>query len=412
MPGSSQLSGPVAYDGNDSRFVAENEIATFPCTKSLYIARDEIEEKSPSRKDGIDSSKEYELRKSYCTFLKDLGGKLRMPHVVIATSTVFSHRFFLYQSHHKNDRYTIATACMFLAGKVEEARRALEEVVLVSYCLQNKNNPMAAKEFKEKEVSEKQKELVLLAEHMVLVTLDFELKVRHPHSFVLLATSELKYASEVLVPVSYIILNDVLYTTLCLQFKPQQIAASALLLAAKLLKFKFPVKGWWKQFNVTLHELEEICSQILELYERERCLFPVVQSSSSSSSVDDKANFLLECPSNTAAGNLRNHGTPRDSSGAFPNNSSLAKGNNHKSLSLVGRPPSTSLPATRPKLGFKEFPKTSSKDTDFTFKDSEAPVKRKRPDDNGISELQHANNKHKQTSAPRKASKGLPTRSK
>ncbi|MCO5602367.1 hypothetical protein L7F22_056498 [Adiantum nelumboides] len=152
MPGSSQLSGQVAYDGSDLRFVAENENVGLACSKgTLYIARDEIEERSPSKRDGIHLSKEYELRKSYCSFLKDLGIKLRMPHVVIATSTVFAHRFFLYQSHHKNDCYTIATACMFLAGKVEEARRALEEVVLVSYCLQNKNNPMAAHEFKEKE---------------------------------------------------------------------------------------------------------------------------------------------------------------------------------------------------------------------------------------------------------------------
>lgn len=52
-----------------------------------------------------------------------------------------------------------------------------------------------------------------------------------------------------------------LYTTLCLQFKPQHIAASALLLAAKLLKFKFPFKGWWKVFNVTPHQLEGICDQ-------------------------------------------------------------------------------------------------------------------------------------------------------
>ncbi|KAH7443598.1 hypothetical protein KP509_02G041600 [Ceratopteris richardii] len=257
MPGSSQLLGPTTHERNDLKIVSEHVNRYNLCSKGdYYIARAEIEGRSPSQKDGIDSSKEYELRKSYCTFLKDLGGKLRMPHIVIATSTVFSHRFFLHQSHCKNDRFTIATACMFLAGKVEEARRTLEDVVLVSYCLQNKDNPMASQEFKETEVCERQKELVLLAEHMVLVTLDFELKVRHPHSFVLLAASELKISCQGLVPVSYIILNDVLYTTLCLQFRPQHIAVSALLLAAKLLKFKFPVKNWWKRFCVTRHQLD------------------------------------------------------------------------------------------------------------------------------------------------------------
>lgn len=415
MPGSSQLSGPVAYEGNDLRYVAENESVAFPCSKgAFYIARDEIEERSPSKKDGIDSSKEYELRKSYCTFLKELGIKLRMPHVVIATSTVFSHRFFLYQSHHKNDRYIISTACMFLAGKVEEARRALEEVVLVSYCLQNKHNPMAAQEFKEKEVCERQKELVLLAEHMVLVTLDFELKVRHPHSFVLLATSEIKFACEALVPLSYIILNDSLYTTLCLQFKPQHIAVSALLFAAKLLKYRFPSKNWWKQFNVTTNQLKEICNQILELYERERVPFSVVQSGSSSSSVDDKANVLLDCPSTLAASNLQNHGgTPQEhamyNSGAFTNNSSLTRVTNHKS-SLPKRPPSMSAATTKPKLGFKDLPKASAKDTELAFREPEAPSRKKRPLE-ANADIQHAN-RQKLSATPKKGSKGVPTRSK
>ncbi|GJV32651.1 magnesium protoporphyrin IX methyltransferase, chloroplastic, partial [Tanacetum coccineum] len=37
-----------------------------------YFSRKEIEEKSPSRSDGIDLKKETYLRKSYCTFLQDL----------------------------------------------------------------------------------------------------------------------------------------------------------------------------------------------------------------------------------------------------------------------------------------------------------------------------------------------------
>jgi len=42
------------------------------------MSRKEIEENSPSRKDGIDLKKETSLRKSYCTFLKDLGIRLKL----------------------------------------------------------------------------------------------------------------------------------------------------------------------------------------------------------------------------------------------------------------------------------------------------------------------------------------------
>lgn len=43
-----------------------------------YFGRKEIEENSPSRLDGIDLKKETYLRKSYCTFLQDLGMRLKV----------------------------------------------------------------------------------------------------------------------------------------------------------------------------------------------------------------------------------------------------------------------------------------------------------------------------------------------
>ena len=43
-----------------------------------YFSRKEIEENSPSRGDGVDLKKETYLRKSYCTFLQDLGMRLKV----------------------------------------------------------------------------------------------------------------------------------------------------------------------------------------------------------------------------------------------------------------------------------------------------------------------------------------------
>ena len=43
-----------------------------------YFSRKEIEENSPSRRDGVDLKKEAYLRKSYCTFLQDLGMRLKV----------------------------------------------------------------------------------------------------------------------------------------------------------------------------------------------------------------------------------------------------------------------------------------------------------------------------------------------
>lgn len=45
---------------------------------SWYFSKEEIEKNSPSRKDGIDRTKESQLRMFYCSFLRDIGIKLHL----------------------------------------------------------------------------------------------------------------------------------------------------------------------------------------------------------------------------------------------------------------------------------------------------------------------------------------------
>ncbi|XAR56901.1 hypothetical protein NMG60_11037541 [Bertholletia excelsa] len=238
-----------------------------------YFSRKEIEDHSPSRHDGIDLKKETNLRKSYCTFLQDLGMRLKVPQVTIATAIIFCHRFFLRQSHSKNDKRTIATVCMFLAGKVEETPRPLKDVILVSYEIIHKKDPAAVQRIKQKEVYEQQKELILLGERVVLATLGFDLNVHHPYKPLVEAIKKFKVAQNALAQVAWNFVNDGLRTSLCLQFKPHHIAAGAIFLAAKFLKVKLPSDGekvWWQEFDVTPRQLEEVSNQMLELYEQNR----------------------------------------------------------------------------------------------------------------------------------------------
>lgn len=245
---------------------------------SWYFSRKEIEENSPSKMDGIDLKKESYLRKSYCTYLQDLGMRLKVPQVTIATSIVFCHRFYLRQSHAKNDRRTIATVCMFLAGKVEETPRPLKDVIMVSYELIHKKDPTAGQKIKQREVYDRQKELILLGERVVLATLGFDLNVHHPYKPLVETIKKFKITHNALPQVAWNFVNDGLRTSLCLQFKPHHIAAGALFLAGKFLKVKFlpddGEKAWYQEFDVTPRQLEEVSNQMLELYEQNR----VVQS--------------------------------------------------------------------------------------------------------------------------------------
>ncbi|XP_047311135.1 cyclin-T1-3-like [Impatiens glandulifera] len=238
-----------------------------------YFSRKDIEENSPSRNDGIDLKKEAYLRKSYCTFLQDLGMRLKVPQVTIATSIVFCHRFFHRQSHAKNDRRTIATVCMFLAGKVEETPRPLKDVIIVSYEIIHKKDSAAAQRIKQKEVYEQQKELILVGERSLLITLAFDLNMQHPYKPLVDAIKKFKVAQNALAQVAWNFVNDGLRTSLCLQFMPHHIAAGAIFLAAKFLKVKLPSDGdkvWWQEFDVNPRQLEEVSNQMLELYEQNR----------------------------------------------------------------------------------------------------------------------------------------------
>ncbi|KAL5726211.1 Cyclin-T1-3 [Ranunculus cassubicifolius] len=264
--------GNVAHhgvDGGSDRFCQKKEEGI----SHWYLSRKDIEENSPSRKDGIDLKKETSLRKSYCTFLQDLGMRLKVPQVTIATAIIFCHRFFLHQSHAKNDLKTVATVCMFLAGKVEETPRPLKDVILVSYEIIHKKDPTAAQKIKQKEVYEEQKELILYGERLVLTTLGFDLNILHPYKPLVEAIKRFQVAQNSLAQVAWNFVNDGLRTSLCLQFKSHHIAAGAIFLAAKFLKVKLPSEGekvWWKEFDVTSRQLEEVSNQMLELYEQNR----------------------------------------------------------------------------------------------------------------------------------------------
>ncbi|XP_074263089.1 cyclin-T1-3-like [Silene latifolia] len=243
-----------------------------PATRSWYFTKDEIDNHSPSRKDGIDRVSESLMRKSFCSFLKDLSMKLRVSPVTAATAMMFCHRFYMRQSLAKNDWQTIATACMFLACKVEDNPHPLRDVVVVAYEIIYKWDPSASEKIRQREVYHKQKELILVAEHLLLVTIAFDMSIQHPFKPLVDALKRLKISNNDVAKAAWNLLNEWLRTTLCLQYKPHYIAAASLSVAAKLLNFKLPVQdgmAWWMQFDVSPKQLEEVTQQMLRYFKND-----------------------------------------------------------------------------------------------------------------------------------------------
>ncbi|KAL8148598.1 cyclin-T1-4-like [Apium graveolens] len=232
-----------------------------------YFSKQEIEESSPSRKDGIGEKEESYFRKLYCSFLQELGMELKVPQQTIATAMLMCHRFYMRQSHAKNCWQTIATACMFLGCKVGETSRWLNEVIVVAYKLLYKWDPSASRRIKQKEVHDIQKDLILKGERLLLATLAFNMNIEHPYKPLVGALKKLEITDKELARVAWNYVNDWLRTTLCLQYKPHYIAAGSIFLAAKILKVKLP-KGWWLQFDIAPRYLEEVVQQMIRVVEQ------------------------------------------------------------------------------------------------------------------------------------------------
>ncbi|KAL7117365.1 hypothetical protein ACP275_03G067500 [Erythranthe tilingii] len=251
------------------------EATTIPISfkPKWYFTKDEIDEHSPSRKDGIDREYESKLRHLYCSHLQELGMQLKVPQVTIATAMMLCHRFYMHQSHAKNHWQTIANASMFLACKAEDTPRWLKDrdIIVVAYELMYSWDPLAPQKIKQREIYDRQKELILLGEQLILVTVAFDLNIEHPYKPLVAALKALEITQKEVSKVAWNFVNDWLRTTLCLQYKPHYIAAGSVFLAAKFNKIKLPSsngKAWWMQFDVSPKQLEVVIQQMLGVLEQ------------------------------------------------------------------------------------------------------------------------------------------------
>ncbi|KAG0537753.1 hypothetical protein BDA96_03G175300 [Sorghum bicolor] len=176
------------------------------------LSRDEIERRSPSRRDGIDSALEARLRASYCAYLRCLGIRLGLPQTTIATAVVFCHRFFFHRSHACHDRFLVATAALFLAAKSEETACLLNTVLRASCEIsQNQEFNLFRYMLCGQDWFEQYRESVIQTEQMILTTLDFELEVTHPYAALSSALGKLGLSHTVLLNVAWNLINEGYY---------------------------------------------------------------------------------------------------------------------------------------------------------------------------------------------------------
>lgn len=191
----------------------------------------------------------------------------------MATGVVYFHRFYMFQSFKAFPRYVTACCCLFLAGKVEETPKKCKDIIRTARTLLSEQKFMS--------FGDDPKEEVMTLERILLQTIKFDLQVEHPYSFLVKYAKCLKgdkVKLQKIVQMAWNFVNDSLTTTVCLQWEPEIIAVALIHLASKLSKFTVskwvgqqPIHlRWWDMFvaDVTMEILEDICHQVLDLYQQ------------------------------------------------------------------------------------------------------------------------------------------------
>jgi transcription initiation factor TFIIIB Brf1 subunit/transcription initiation factor TFIIB len=177
---------------------------------------------------------EEDIRSQSCYFIREVGIKLNLPQLTIATAIVFFHKYAKRNSIIQENPFMISTSCIFLAGKVEETPKKLQDVISVSYHIRFKRQlKIDSQEYLEI------RESVLKRECRILQTIGFRFTVEHPYKYILKYTGDIKGSREI-AQTAWNFVNDSLRTTMCLTHSPQIIAAATVYLAARYHESDIP----------------------------------------------------------------------------------------------------------------------------------------------------------------------------
>uniref|UniRef100_A0A3P9LGX1 Cyclin-Q n=1 Tax=Oryzias latipes TaxID=8090 RepID=A0A3P9LGX1_ORYLA len=211
-----------------------------------------------------------------CRFIMEIGVKLGMHSIPVATACVLYHRFFKRVCLREYEPYLVAMSCVYLAGKVEEQHIRTRDIVNVSHRYFNKGSaPLECdKEFWELRDSVVQCELLILRQ------LGFHVSIEHPHKYLLHFLLSVKslvnrhaWSRTPVAETSWALLRDCYHGNMSIRHTPQHIAIATLYLALNSYGVELPVgeKEWWQVLceNVTEADIHAVISDLLKLYDME-----------------------------------------------------------------------------------------------------------------------------------------------
>ncbi|MEW5299943.1 MAG: hypothetical protein WDW38_002765 [Sanguina aurantia] len=296
--------------------------------KFVYKSR-AVESSTPSILDGLLPEKDALWRRQYCRIIQRAGQNQKIPQWGIWTAMLLCHRFFAIKSMKRNDRFQIATACLFLASKLEESVRTLTAVIRETEKQRfESTKPIMLKKLDDPAHMDVLKDETLQAERAVLYTLGFDLNITHPYKHILTklkelglletSTNQLTQAQRNFIQNAWNFVNDSHRSLICLQHPPEHIACAALYLSNRMTNTDKadsnlplpPGHDFFSYFKTTPELMAQIGDQMLEIYEVVK-LPPPTTSSTSPVSNNQEGGSSQSCPT-AEAGFKTEQSTPED----------------------------------------------------------------------------------------------------
>ncbi|GAB4822968.1 hypothetical protein N2152v2_010014 [Parachlorella kessleri] len=248
-------------------------------------SRQEILENTPSRQHGLSAEQEQAMMRTAINMIIGAGAKLQMDIFAVATATIYLQRYYLIKSLLKNDYFIVSIACLYLAGKVEDTPKSVRDVLYACFEWRFRGQQDVLRRLYDKDFYDSARERVFTAERAIMYALGFDFNIESVYGPMLGIIKEgpvrrIRDSLAAVEPVKveqmmrtfFILANDSLKTTLCLQYSAHQIAATVIWLVLTLYRLDADVldehgRVWWVAYEATPEVLEDISGQILSLYE-------------------------------------------------------------------------------------------------------------------------------------------------
>ncbi|KAJ2889882.1 RNA polymerase II C-terminal domain kinase beta subunit, partial [Coemansia aciculifera] len=171
-----------------------------------------------------------------CVFVKEVARSMGFPARTISTAQLLIHRTYIYRSTPPVASSDLATACLFVAAKMEETIKRLRDVLAHSYINSltlNGGTPIDVQSVPAA-VTDKMRPTVLAGEQYIMDAIGFDFRTTHAH-LLYVKLAKLAGVPKANIAVDgWTILSDSYFTTLPVQFPSLVTAAGALCLAWNL----------------------------------------------------------------------------------------------------------------------------------------------------------------------------------